>query len=207
MSAPVPAPARAFFGVSVDEDRDRNLLRRVGCADRSAFEQLYHDYHRRLARFLGRLTPHRREVEAVINDALFIVWEHAAGFCDAAPASTWIFGIAYRCALKSLRRSAVRSPAAAHEIRSNEACAAGPTEEAQVLEFALSKLPLEQRLVLVLAYYMNSSCEEIAAIAECPVTAVKARMSQARRGLGASIAAAAAVQRARPEGCALFDHP
>lgn len=165
--------------MSGNDDRDRDLLRRIGCADRDAFEQLYHDYYQRLARFLGRVTPHREDVEAVINDALFMVWERACDFRDASRASTWIFGIAYRCALKSLRRSAVWRRAAAQ------------TGEARLLDLALLNLPLEQRLVLVLAYYMNCACEEIAAIAGCPANTVNAQMSQARHGLRAFISAAA----------------
>jgi RNA polymerase sigma-70 factor, ECF subfamily len=206
MTVPVPQPA-----MSGNDDRDRDLLRRIGWADREAFEQLYHDYYKRLARFLGRVTPHREEVEAVINDALFMVWEHACDFRDASRASTWIFGIAYRCALKSMRRSAVRPRAAAHELQCGEADAAGQTGEARLLDFALLNLPLEQRLVLVLAYYMSCACEEIAAIAECPVNTVKAQMSQARHRLRSLVSAAPpcarvdADGRARPESCALLD--
>lgn len=212
MTAPVSQSPRTPCGVSGNEDRDRDLLRRIGCADRDAFEQLYHDYYQRLARFVGRVTPYRDDVEQVINDALFIVWEQAGDIGEASRASTWIFGIAYRCALKSMRGSAVRSRAVAPDFHRGKADAAGPTEEAQLFNSALSKLPLEQRLVLVLAYYMNSSCEEIAAIAQCAVNTVKAQVSEARHSLRSIIAAAAphcaqvdGNKRARPEGCVLLD--
>jgi RNA polymerase sigma-70 factor (ECF subfamily) len=111
--------------------------------------------------------------------------------------STWIFGIAYRCALKSMRRSRVRSHTIALEFQDGEAFiedSARETEERQLLDLGLSCLPLEQRLVLVLAYYMDYSCEEIAAIAECPVNTVKSRMFHARRKLRTIISAAAAPQ-------------
>jgi RNA polymerase sigma-70 factor (ECF subfamily) len=48
------------------------------------------------------------------------------------------------------------------------------------LAHGLSTLPFEQRATLELAYFVGHSCEEIAAIMECPVNTVKARMFQAR---------------------------
>ena len=53
----------------------------------------------------------------------------------------------------------------------------------KLLERALAQLPLEQRLVLELTYYLDHSCEEIADIMECPVNTVKTRMFHARRKL------------------------
>jgi RNA polymerase sigma-70 factor, ECF subfamily len=51
----------------------------------------------------------------------------------------------------------------------------------------LSRLPVEQRLTLELAYNMGHSLEEIAVITECPVGTVKARMFHAREKLRESL--------------------
>ena len=51
------------------------------------------------------------------------------------------------------------------------------------LAAGLARLPLEQRMVLELAYNLGHSCEEIAQIMECPVNTVKTRMFHARRKL------------------------
>jgi len=56
-------------------------------------------------------------------------------------------------------------------------------EHRQLLDRALAMLPLEQRMVLELTYYLGHSCEEIAEITECPVNTVKTRMFHARRKL------------------------
>jgi RNA polymerase sigma-70 factor (ECF subfamily) len=172
--------------VRIDDAGDRELVHRISCADRDAFQQLYLDYHKRLARFLVRVIRHYEDLEEIINDALLIVWQHAGDFRGASRVSTWIFGIAYRCALKSIRRSKSRSNAMTLEIRDGEAFVKDAAEEAedrQLLNLALSCLPHEQRLVLILAYYRDFSCEEIAAIIDCPVNTVKSRMYQARRKL------------------------
>jgi len=87
-----------------DDHGDRDLLRRISCADREAFQQLYLDYYKRLARFSVRVIRHQDDLEEVINDVFLIVWQRAGDFRGASRVSTWIFGIAYRRALKSLRR-------------------------------------------------------------------------------------------------------
>jgi RNA polymerase sigma-70 factor, ECF subfamily len=178
---------------SVDkDDNERALLRRISHADRDAFQQLYVRYHAPLTRFLSRVTRDRGDVEETINDALLIVWQQAGTFRGASRVATWIFGIAYRCALEAVRRSSARSRLSALALQHSEEFVeddARGTEDRQLLDTALSSLPPEQRLVLVLAYCMDYSCEEIAQIAECPVNTVKTRMFYARRKLRAIISA------------------
>jgi RNA polymerase sigma-70 factor (ECF subfamily) len=185
---------RAEVSDRVDHDyADRELLRRISCADQAAFRELYLDYHGRLARFLSRITRHHGDVEEIINDVLLIVWESAGDFRGASRVSSWIFGIAYRRALNCMRRSTARSRAttrAAEGVETRVEDAAGRTEDRQLLDVALSCLPPEQRLVVILAYRMDYSCEEIAAIAACPVNTVKSRMFHARRKLRMIISAA-----------------
>ncbi|HXR25702.1 MAG TPA: sigma-70 family RNA polymerase sigma factor [Candidatus Binataceae bacterium] len=167
-------------------DRERELIFKVGRGDRDAFRELYLHYHRRLARFLMRLTHHREDAEEVINDTLWIVWQRAADFRDASQVSTWIMGIAYRRALNLIRRAATHERAMTLERAEGEAAAsdAGQAmEDRQLLDFALAQLPLEQRLVLEFTYYLDHSCEEVAEIMECPVNTVKTRMFNARRKL------------------------
>jgi len=50
------------------KERDNELLVAVAAGDRLALEELYLNYHRRLARFLSRFTPRYENVEEIIND-------------------------------------------------------------------------------------------------------------------------------------------
>ena len=162
------------------------MLRRVSAGDRDAFRDLYLRYHRRLARFLARLTREREDAEEVINDTLWIVWQRAADFRGASRVSTWIMGIAYRRALKLIRRAATHARVMVLEQVDGESAtddAQEMTSNRQLVEHALATLPLEQRLVLEFTYYLDHSCEEIAEIMECPVNTVKTRMFHARRKL------------------------
>ena len=165
------------------KERDSALLVAVAAGDRRALEELYLSYHRRLARFLSRFTSRYENIEEIINDTFMVVWQNAKEFRNASQVSTWIIGIAYRTALKSFRRQKNHAVASLEDYPEQTV---DPTVDAEVndwLKHGLSRLPAEQRLTLELAYHMGHSLEEIAAITECPVGTVKARMFHAREKL------------------------
>lgn len=163
--------------------RDLALLERIKAHDRTAFKELYFVYHSRLARFLTRITSRYDVAEEIINDTFWIVWDRAKDFRNASQVSTWIMGIAYRRGLKTLRKlnSGPISEGPLDEMMTlDEDEPAKRAEVEQWLEAALARLPLEQRVVLELAYHLGHSCEEIAVIVDCPVNTVKTRMHYAR---------------------------
>jgi RNA polymerase sigma-70 factor, ECF subfamily len=163
---------------------DFDLLAAVAAGSRSALEQLYHGYHRKLARFLSRFTSRYENVEEIINDTFMVVWQNANDFRNDSRVSTWIFGIAYRTALKSLRRQ--KNQAAALSLDESPEQSVDPQADAEVQDWVacgLNCLTVEHRLTLELAYRMGHSLEEIAAITDTPVGTVKARMFHARRRL------------------------
>jgi RNA polymerase sigma-70 factor (ECF subfamily) len=169
---------------NIPHEHDQELLNAIAAGDRQALEELYLGYHRRLARFLSRFTPAYENVEEIINDTFMVVWENAANFRHASRVSTWIIGIAYRTALKSLRRQKHHASAAnVDDCPEQQVDPTSDTEVSDWLRHGLERLPVEQRLTLELAYNMGHSLEEIAAITACPVGTVKARMFHAREKL------------------------
>ena len=60
--------------------REVDLIARIAEGDRKAFEELYNLYHRRMARFLTRLTRRYDVAEEVINDTFWVVWNKAGDF-------------------------------------------------------------------------------------------------------------------------------
>jgi RNA polymerase sigma-70 factor, ECF subfamily len=166
------------------KESDFERLLAIAAGNRTAFEELYLAYHRRLARFLFRFTPRYENVEEIINDTFMTVWQSAKDFRNASRVSTWIFGIAYHTALKSIRRQ--RHHAAALNLDEYPEQTFDPGAETEVQDWVahgLDQLPTDQRLTLELAYQMGHSLEEIAAITDTPVGTVKARMFHARRKL------------------------
>ena len=98
MSSTAKTPAR-------DDQLDRELLRLVASGDTRSLEHLYLEYHRRLLQFLSRLSSNREALEEAVNDTFWIVWQKANEFRGGSRVSTWIMGIAWRCAMKALRRN------------------------------------------------------------------------------------------------------
>ena len=165
------------------DEAELALVRRISLRDRSALHDLYLLYHRRLARFLMRLTRRQDVAEEIINDTLLVVWNSADRFRGESRVSTWIVGIAYRRALKSVRRKPLELVGLDEQesLASTDELLACETQE--WIEEALEELPLEQRLCLELAYVLGHSCEEISIITSCSVNTVKTRLFHARRKL------------------------
>jgi RNA polymerase sigma-70 factor, ECF subfamily len=165
--------------------REAELIARIADGDRRAFEELYNLYHRRMARFLTRLTRRYDLAEEVINDTFWVVWRKARTFRGDSQPSTWILGIAYRKARNAFRASARLAfqnlPADPAPLTSEEP--AHVEELRDWLSQALVQLPLEQRLAVQLCYELGHSCEEIATIMDCPVNTVKTRLFHARAKL------------------------
>src|SRR5262245_58163396 len=83
---------------------ERDLLSRIAARDSAAMRDFYFHYHRRVARFVARITSRRELVEEIVNDAFLIVWRRAAEFRGDSRVSTWVMGIAWRHGLTSIRR-------------------------------------------------------------------------------------------------------
>jgi RNA polymerase sigma-70 factor, ECF subfamily len=174
--------SKDVVGSSSDE-HECELLARIAARDGAAMKELYLLYHRRLARFLMRLTSRYDLAEEIINDTFWVVWQHAGDFRGASRVSTWILGIAYRRGLKTLKSA---GPLPFESDSDPDAAFHEPSRQTELnawLDVALARLPLEQRAVIELAYHVGHSCEEIAAITQCPVNTVKTRMFHARRKL------------------------
>jgi RNA polymerase sigma-70 factor, ECF subfamily len=162
---------------------EADLLERISAGDREALRELYLIYHQRLSRFLQRFTRRHDLMEEVINDTLYVVWCKAGEFRGDSRLSTWILGIAYRCALKALRRGGHLQtvPIENEPLPAPDELNAAETREWVAL--AMQQLSADQRLTLELAYGQGHSCEEIAQIMDCPVSTVKTRMYHARTKL------------------------
>jgi RNA polymerase sigma-70 factor (ECF subfamily) len=178
------ARAEPLDRITADE---ADLVDRVARCDSAAFELLYRAYCPRLRRFVERVTRRPQIVEEVLDDTMLVVWRKARTYNLHSKVSTWIFGIAYRRALKALERS--DEPVAFDATESPDPNASEPEgvflaheTHARVAK-ALRGLSADHRAVIELTYFEGCSCAEIAQIMRCPVNTVKTRMFHARRRL------------------------
>lgn len=179
-----PAPATGRHQSASAEEAA--LLRRVAGGDRLAFEALYRGYFPRLTRFLERVLHRPHSVEEVLNDAMLVVWRKADSFNGQSKVSTWIFSIAYRKALKAIKR--LDDPIESDDDTSESPL---PGPEGQMMHKQMSgllwqcigRMSAEHRAVIELTYYHGYAYREIAQIMDCPIDTVKTRMFHARRRL------------------------
>ncbi len=161
---------------------DRDLLAAIVVADKQAFEVLYRRYHRPLFGYLARWLERPEVIEEVINEVMLAVWQGAGKFRGESRVSTWIFGIAYRQAMKACR---YQTNALEHEVPqlTDHGADARHRDLRLVVGEALAELSADHRTVLELTYFQDCSQQEIADIVDCPVGTVKTRMFHARKQL------------------------
>lgn len=175
---PTPATGR---------DRDLELLRSLR-ADGDAFETLYREFYPRLFDFVLRILGQPSDVEETINDTMLVVWNKADEFAERSKISTWIFGIAYKKALKRLKSN---KRLASREVQldmdfedpSNPLDAVSDRVLLERIKLAVGQLPIAQRSIVHLAFFYGHTYPEIAEIVGCPVNTVKTRMFYARERL------------------------
>ena len=124
---------------------------------------------------------------------------------EAPPLRAWLFRIAHNRALDLLRSRAIRAAEpieAAHEVADPES--PDPVEvlmRREAVETAVSRfaeLPTVQRSVVILKDVLDQSLEEIAAMLDLTVNAVKAHLARGRARLKAINAQAPAQPAPRP---------
>jgi RNA polymerase sigma factor (sigma-70 family) len=190
----MPRPTRTLGALAGDAAiADGELIARVARGERRAFEILYRRYYPRLFGYLLHLLRSRELAEEVLDDTMVAVWQGAGRFEGRSRGSTWIFGIAYRRALKSFARRRPREAASGEEELAQLSAPESPEhdleskERREVVLAALQELPVEQRAVVLLTYFEDLPYAEIAGILGCPVNTVKTRMFHARRRLRSAL--------------------
>jgi RNA polymerase sigma-70 factor (ECF subfamily) len=179
---PTTDSAKSNSDAAARQDAERALLESIASGDRGAIAELYAAYQPRLFRFVYRLTRSHSTTEELINDIMLAIWRGARNFRGDSKPSTWIFGIAYRQALKRLSRKKL-SIAPYFDVDLVADSSGRSFEQEDWVHRGLDALPPAQRLAVELVFYLGLSYEEVATVTDCPVNTVKTRMFHARRKL------------------------
>jgi len=151
-------------------------------------DELRPELHRYCARLMGSVI----DGEDVVQDAFARAFVALNELEEDAPMRAWLFRIAHNRALDLLRSRAIRATEpieAAHEVADPESV--DPMElmiRREAVETAVSRfveLPTVQRSVVILKDVLDQSLEEIAAMLDLTVNAVKAHLARGRARLKA----------------------
>ena len=159
---------------------------RLAQRDELALEDAYATYGPSLLSYLRRYVG-PDEAEDVLQKTFLDAWRGAARYETGQRFSSWLFTIAHRRAVDTLRRR--RVPVVDVEtVRGLVGEDGRETVEryadAAEVRGALGRLPDHEREVLELAYYAELTQREIAQRLDVPLGTVKARAARGTRRLG-----------------------
>lgn len=165
------------------------FLARLSRGDARAITLVYQQHHTAVRAFAQRLIGDVEAAEDLLQDVFVALPAAIARFRGESSLRTFLISIAVNHAHNHVRAASRRRAALARMAREPEPNSPDPEREVlrarlgQRLMLALDKLPLEQRVVVVLAEIEERSSQEIAAIVGVPEGTVRTRLFHAKRKL------------------------
>ncbi len=176
-----------------ENDQLYGYIKKIAEQDRDAFEKFYYAFSPRLANFLFKFLKQNDYVDEAVGDVMLVVWQNAARYKPTSKVSTWVFGIAYKKALKILARDRVSQN---RHISFEEEEIDLPIDDCERPDFlaqhtelhhsivsALDALSASHRAVIEMVFFEGFTHPEIAEILDCPVNTVKTRVHHAKKQL------------------------
>ena len=180
---------------SNEDAEDVRLMGLVAGGDTVAFETLVERHQALVAGTIARMLGSNSDVEDIAQQVFIRVWKSAARYVARAKFTTWLLKITRNLVFNEMRRAKrhphvpVQIDPEAEELPLKDEITAQPDatllqEELQgKIDDAIAQLPDTQRMALVLRRYQELSYEEIAAVLELSVPAIKSLLFRARTEL------------------------
>ena len=180
-------------------DPDAGLMLRVKRGDREAFELLVDKYKQPVTNLIYRTLGDATEAEDLAQNVFVQVYKSAHRYQVSAKFTTWLFTIARNLCLNEIRRrsrhpaDSLDAPHPEHEdqpLRQFEDAKTFSPPDAllhgeleQKIQQALSELPENQRLAILLCRQDELSYEDIARVLGCSLSATKSLIHRGRETL------------------------
>ncbi|MCJ7811768.1 sigma-70 family RNA polymerase sigma factor [bacterium] len=171
---------------------DAQLIHAFLSGREKAFEKLLKRYERPLFSFIFRFVGDRQSAEDLFQQTWLKVIQGLSHYEERGTFSSWLFGIANNCCIDYVRR---KNKAKRNDLVSSEGMEQLESgelnqmdtflkkEKTAWLEKAVTKLPPDQRQVLLLRVYSELPFKEIANILNDPLNTVLGRMHYAIQNL------------------------
>lgn len=173
-----PEPDRAFDGYLV-------VLAQGGSRD--ALDRLVRRWTARLLRYVSRTSGSSQTARDIVQETWIAAIRALPQLSDSSQFPAWIYAIAHRKAVDSIRKTQRVRKLIDHSQRELEISDAPNESEAADqradLSAAIERLSEEQRAVVHLFYGEDLSVHEIATVLDVPAGTVKSRLFHARTTL------------------------
>lgn len=172
------------------------LIERLRCGERAAFDEVYATHRTRLYAFLLRLCGRRDVADDLFQETWTKFAQHAPSLRDDSDLAAWLFTVA-RNAYRSHRRWALLD--LSRMFRGDDPYATAPSnargpdaevegrEQRARLERALASLPEKSREALLLVAVEAFEQEQAAAIVGISYAAFRQRLTRARAELALAL--------------------
>jgi RNA polymerase sigma factor (sigma-70 family) len=171
---------------------DNALMAQVSAGELAKLAVLFERHHRGLFRYFVSLNRDRELSEDLVQDVFFRILRYRASYDAARPFTAWMYQIARRANLdrgRERRGEVVGIEEFAERHGELVSAEPGPEQHAAagqnlgLLQRALDLLPPDKREILILSRFQELKYDEIAAVLDCEVGAVKVRVYRAMRAL------------------------
>jgi RNA polymerase sigma-70 factor (ECF subfamily) len=180
---------------------DAQLMLRVKEGDATSFALLLERHRAPVIRFLYRMVQNQAVAEELAQEAFLRVYRARASYEPTAKFTTWLFRIATRLALNSLRHGRYQKLQESLDQEAEQASGRQlpdrrPTVEQALLDQArleevrraIAALPDKQRAAVLMHKYEEMEYSQIARVLECSDSAVKSLLFRAYETLRARLA-------------------
>ncbi len=167
---------------------DHQLVTKAQAGDPEAFSEIAYAMADRLFSVAHRILRDVDAAEDATQQSLVAIWRELPRLRDPARFDAWAYRVLVRACYAEARREKRWSPAL--RVLGPEPAADDSSlrlADRDELERAFRRLPVDQRAVLVLQYYLDRTVTEIAELLGVPVGTVKSRSHHAKRGLRAAL--------------------
>jgi RNA polymerase sigma-70 factor (ECF subfamily) len=163
-------------------DKDKNLISDLKKEDKKekAFQLLVNAYQQRLYWHIRKIVVSHDDTDDLLQNVFIKVWNNVSSFREDSSLFTWLFRIATNESLSFLQQKKRRNVTSIDSVPDylverfeNDGHFEGEDLQKK-LQLAVLKLPDKQRLVFNMKYYDEMKYEEMAAILNTSVGALKA---------------------------------
>ena len=175
-------------------ESDEELVRRFReNRDNRLFDELMRRHQDRVFRLAVSILGPRlvSEAEDVVQEAFVRVHYSINRFRGDANFGSWVYRIAYNVALDMKAKLRYRSQHSANNLVQDVAISTASgnrdSEQREILEMCIGKLPEDYQSVIRLHYWLGRSVAECAELLGVPVNTVKSYMHRARKLLAQAL--------------------
>jgi RNA polymerase sigma-70 factor (ECF subfamily) len=173
---------------------DAELMQRTAAGDEGAFQELIERHQSRVIGTIAKMLGDASAAEDLAQEVFIRVWQAAPRYTTTAKFTTWLLTITRNLVFNETRRRGRArllpmehedgSPREIHDDASVEPGRELQEKELQdAIDAAISSLPEQQRMALILRRYEEMPYEEIATILETTIPSVKSLLFRAREDL------------------------